>query len=64
LINLKLLRAGGDKKIFDEKLNFKEKAKSKCGSTENIDHVPGGGDKKIFNQPVVYKSSKKVAISK
>ena len=33
--------------IENNKLNFKEKAKSKIGSKDNIDHKPGGGITKV-----------------
>ncbi|KAJ3356252.1 hypothetical protein HDU91_005564 [Kappamyces sp. JEL0680] len=33
----------GDKKIYNEKLDFKEKASPKVGSTEQLHHKPGGG---------------------
>ncbi|UYV69683.1 MAPT [Cordylochernes scorpioides] len=35
------------KKIFSQKLSFKERAKSKIGSLDNADHRPGGGNVKI-----------------
>lgn len=38
---------GGDKKIEEVKLDFKEKAKPKIGSLENAQHVPKGGDVKV-----------------
>ena len=34
-------------KIHDEKLTFKETAKSKIGSKDNIGHKPGGGNVKV-----------------
>ena len=33
--------------IETQKLNFKEKAQSKVGSKDNIQHKPTGGDKKV-----------------
>ena len=33
--------------IETHKLEFKEKASSKVGSKDNIDHKAGGGDKKV-----------------
>lgn len=33
--------------IANEKLQFREQAKSKVGSKDNIKHKPGGGDKKV-----------------
>lgn len=38
---------GGDKKIESIKLDFKDKAKPKIGSKDNIKHQPGGGDVKV-----------------
>jgi len=29
-------------------LDFRERAQSKCGSLDYIQHVPGGGDKKVY----------------
>jgi len=29
-------------------LNFQERAQSKCGTFDYLDHRPGGGDKKVF----------------
>lgn len=34
------------------KLDFKDKAKSKVGSKDNIKHVPGGGDIKVSKKLV------------
>ena len=39
-ITLKII--GGNVKIHNEKLHFKEKAQSKCGSMDNADHVAAG----------------------
>jgi hypothetical protein len=39
--NLSHKPAGGDKKVFGEKLNFKKTAQSKVGSTEYINYKPG-----------------------
>ena len=33
--------------IETQKLDFKEKAQSKVGSKDNIEHKAGGGDKKV-----------------
>ena len=33
--------------IYDEKLEFTEKAGSKVGSMDKVTHKPGGGDKKV-----------------
>ena len=49
-IPLKII--GGDVKILNEKLHFKEKAQSKCGSMDNADHVAAGGDVKIYSSKV------------
>lgn len=38
---------GGDKKIETVKLDFKDKAKPKIGSKDNIKHTPGGGAVKV-----------------
>jgi len=29
-------------------LDFRERAQSKCGTFDYLDHRPGGGDKKVF----------------
>jgi len=29
-------------------LYFRERARSRCGSLDLIDHVPGGGEKKVY----------------
>ena len=36
-----------DIQIEDNKLYFRERARSKCGSMDYFDQVPGGGDKKV-----------------
>lgn len=36
------------KKIETKKLDFKDKAKPKVGSKDNMKHVPGGGDVKVI----------------
>jgi len=41
---------GGQVKIFDEKPQFKSRAKSKIGSLHNIDHQPGGGDVLVYDE--------------
>ena len=33
--------------IETQKLNFKEKAQSKVGSKDNIQHKPSGGERKV-----------------
>ena len=33
--------------VYTEKLEFDQKAESKIGSTDNIDHEAGGGQKKV-----------------
>lgn len=43
---------GGDKKIEEVKLDFKEKAKPKIGSLENAQHVAKGGDVKVSSKPM------------
>ena len=45
---------GGDKKIESRKLDFKDKAKSKVGSTANIKHAPGGGNVKVMQHDSLY----------
>ena len=39
---------GGDVEIFNEKMTVK--AKSKCGTFDNISHRAGGGDIEIFHE--------------
>ena len=34
--------------IGNHRLYFRERAQSRCGSLDFIDHVPGGGDKKVW----------------
>ncbi|XP_025026826.1 microtubule-associated protein 4 isoform X11 [Python bivittatus] len=41
--NIKHKPGGGDIKIENQKLNFKEKAQAKVGSLDNVGHVPAGG---------------------
>ncbi|XP_077160391.1 microtubule-associated protein 4 isoform X4 [Paroedura picta] len=41
--NIKHKPGGGDVKIENQKLNFKEKAQAKIGSLDNVGHVPAGG---------------------
>jgi len=36
-----------DVQIPTEKLYFRERAQSKCGSLDYFDHIPSGGDKKV-----------------
>jgi microtubule-associated protein tau len=50
---------GGDKKIFSQKLDFKDKAKPKVGSTEKLHHTPGGGDKPVYTQKLEFKDKAK-----
>lgn len=42
-----LLLGGGDVKIENQKLNFKEKAQAKVGSLDNVGHLPAGGTVKV-----------------
>ncbi|XP_043397701.1 microtubule-associated protein 4 isoform X9 [Chelonia mydas] len=44
--NIKHKPGGGDVKIENQKLNFKEKAQAKVGSLDNVGHVPAGGTMK------------------
>ncbi|XP_060103881.1 microtubule-associated protein 4 [Heteronotia binoei] len=41
--NIKHKPGGGDVKIENQKLNFKEKAQAKVGSLDNMGHMPAGG---------------------
>ncbi|XP_044275420.1 nascent polypeptide-associated complex subunit alpha, muscle-specific form-like isoform X2 [Varanus komodoensis] len=41
--NIKHKPGGGDVKIENQKLNFKEKAQAKVGSLDNVGHTPAGG---------------------
>lgn len=41
--NIKHKPGGGDVKIENQKLNFKEKAQAKVGSLDNVGHSPAGG---------------------
>uniref|UniRef100_G3VLZ1 Microtubule-associated protein n=1 Tax=Sarcophilus harrisii TaxID=9305 RepID=G3VLZ1_SARHA len=41
--NIKHKPGGGDIKIENQKLNFKEKAQAKVGSLDNVGHLPAGG---------------------
>lgn len=38
---------GGDVKIENQKLNFKEKAQAKVGSLDNVGHSPATGTVKV-----------------
>ena len=38
---------GGNVRVSSQKLEFKEKAASKVGSKDNLQHKPGGGDVKV-----------------
>lgn len=42
-----LVLGGGDVKIENQKLNFKEKAQAKVGSLDNVGHLPAGGTVKV-----------------
>lgn len=42
---LALVLGGGDVKIENQKLNFKEKAQAKVGSLDNVGHSPAGAVK-------------------
>lgn len=44
---LNLVIGGGDVKIENQKLNFKEKAQAKVGSLDNVGHSPAGGTVKV-----------------
>jgi len=52
LDNIHFEPPGGDVEIFDEKLQFKQKARSRVGSMENIHHHPGGGNVHIIDEPL------------
>ncbi|NXA09766.1 MAP4 protein, partial [Sapayoa aenigma] len=45
--NIKHKPGGGDVKIENQKLNFKEKAQAKVGSLDNVGHLPAGGTVKV-----------------
>ncbi|XP_064410652.1 microtubule-associated protein 4 isoform X5 [Latimeria chalumnae] len=42
--NIKHKPGGGEIKIENQKLNFKDKAQAKVGSLDNVGHAPGGGN--------------------
>lgn len=43
----KLYSGGGDKRILEVKTDFKERAKPKVGSKDNMTHQPGNNEKHI-----------------
>lgn len=45
--SVSLVAGGGDVKIENQKLTFKEKAQSKVGSLDNVGHMPAGGMVKV-----------------
>ncbi|KAJ3046023.1 hypothetical protein HDV00_003772 [Rhizophlyctis rosea] len=50
LDNAHHIPGGGNVQTFEERLNFKKKAKSRVGSLENIHHHPGGGKVRIVDE--------------
>ncbi|TPX56737.1 hypothetical protein PhCBS80983_g04318 [Powellomyces hirtus] len=47
-------KAGGDVKIFDQKLQFKKQAQSRVGSLDNLHWTPPGGEVQIINEPLYF----------
>lgn len=47
--------AGGEVKIENRKLEFKEKAKPRIGSLDKAAHTPGGGNVKIEQNKLHFK---------
>ena len=39
-----------DVQIENNRLYFRDRARSKCGSLDYIEHIPGGGDKLVCSQ--------------
>jgi len=58
LENARHKAGGGDKKIANQRLDWK--AQSKVGSVDNIKHKPGGGDIKIENRKIQLNVNSKV----
>ncbi|KAI8586327.1 hypothetical protein BDZ88DRAFT_429512 [Geranomyces variabilis] len=50
--NLHYRKHGGHVRIFDEKLQFKQQARSRVGSLDNIHWTAPGGEVRILNEPV------------
>uniref|UniRef100_A0A803VAR5 Microtubule-associated protein n=1 Tax=Ficedula albicollis TaxID=59894 RepID=A0A803VAR5_FICAL len=50
---------GGDVKIENQKLNFKEKAQAKVGSLDNVGHSPAGGAVKIESHKLTFRAKAK-----
>ncbi|XP_078234489.1 microtubule-associated protein 4 isoform X6 [Pogona vitticeps] len=57
--NIKHKPGGGDVKIENQKLNFKEKAQAKVGSLDNVGHVPAGGTVKIESHQLKFREKAK-----
>ncbi|KAJ6655091.1 hypothetical protein lerEdw1_005995 [Lerista edwardsae] len=57
--NIKHKPGGGDVKIENQKLNFKEKAQAKVGSLDNVGHVPAGGTVKIESHKLLFREKAK-----
>ncbi|XP_043397700.1 microtubule-associated protein 4 isoform X8 [Chelonia mydas] len=57
--NIKHKPGGGDVKIENQKLNFKEKAQAKVGSLDNVGHVPAGGTMKIESHKLMFREKAK-----
>ncbi|KAJ3159531.1 hypothetical protein HDU86_001540 [Geranomyces michiganensis] len=50
--NIHYHKHGGHVRIFDEKLQFKQQARSRVGSLDNINWTAPGGEVRILNEPV------------
>ncbi|XP_028933491.1 microtubule-associated protein 4 isoform X4 [Ornithorhynchus anatinus] len=57
--NIKHKPGGGDVKIENQKLNFKEKAQAKVGSLDNVGHLPAGGAVKIESHRLTFRENAK-----
>ncbi|XP_060638756.2 microtubule-associated protein 2-like isoform X10 [Anolis sagrei] len=57
--NIKHKPGGGDVKIENQKLNFKEKAQAKVGSLDNVGHIPAGGTVKIESHKLTFREKAK-----
>uniref|UniRef100_A0A8C2T998 Microtubule-associated protein n=1 Tax=Coturnix japonica TaxID=93934 RepID=A0A8C2T998_COTJA len=57
--NIKHKPGGGDVKIENQKLNFKEKAQAKVGSLDNVGHLPAGGTVKIESHKLTFREKAK-----
>ncbi|XP_053119509.1 microtubule-associated protein 4 isoform X4 [Hemicordylus capensis] len=57
--NIKHKPGGGDVRIENQKLNFKDKAQAKVGSLDNVGHVPAGGIVKIESHKLTFREKAK-----